>query len=302
MSRSCQKQGFTLIELLVVVAIIGILVGLTLPAVQMVREAARRTACANNLKQIGLGLHNYLSTFQTFPPGIVSPTQPVNRLRHSTWLVHILPQIEQTQVYDIAREDWQASPSPFSGHLGFQSVVTLYQCPSDPRSGSAQWTHLNYLVGLTSYVGVVGTDYRSRDGILFVDSKIRAADIRDGLSQTLLIAERPPSTDHWYGWWYAGTGQMHDGLPSGSPDMLLGARERNDSTTYDAASCPPGPYQFGRGNFQEQCSLFHYWSPHPGGSQFVMADGSVQFFGYTTDATIIPSLATRYGGETVTWE
>ena len=296
------RSGFTLIELLVVIGIIGILMAITIPAVQSVREAARRTTCANNLRQIGIGLHNYLSSHRVLPPGIVSDAAPVNRLRRSTFLLHLLPQIEQNNVADTARQDWQAIPSPFLGHIGFQSVIDTYQCPSDPRSGQPQWTHEGRLVGLTSFVGVVGTDYTTREGGLYVDSRTRTSEIRDGLSQTLLVGERPASKDNWYGWWYAGTGQMHDGLPSGSPDMLLGAVERNDSTSYDASSCPAGPYSYGAGDFEEQCSLFHFWSLHPGGSHFAMCDGSVKFVSYHIDAAIIPALATRDGGEVASLE
>ncbi|HMO14717.1 MAG TPA: DUF1559 domain-containing protein, partial [Pirellulaceae bacterium] len=229
------RPAFTLIELLVVIAVIGILMAIAIPAIQSVRRSAERTTCANQLRQIGVGLLSYQSTHKHFPPGIVSDDAHLNRFPRGTFLVHLLPHVEQDNLFKTVQEDWQATGSPFIGHIGFQSVIPLYQCPSDPRSGQPQWTHEGRLVGLTSYVGVAGTNYMTRDGVLFVNSRIRGSEIRDGLSHTLLLGERPASTDNWYGWWYAGTGQMHDGLPSGSPDMLLGALERNDATTYDAA-------------------------------------------------------------------
>jgi hypothetical protein len=158
------------------------------------------------------------------------------------------------------------------------------------------------LAGLTSYVGVAGSDYTTKDGVLFQDSRIRSADIQDGMSQTLLVGERPPSKDNWYGWWYAGTGQLVNHIPSGSPDMVLGARERNVSTSFDAAACPPGPYVFQAGSLDQQCSLFHFWSLHSGGGQFTLCDGSVHFISYQVEPSMIPAMATRAGQETVAFE
>ena len=108
-------------------------------------------------------------------------------------------------------------------------AINVFGCPSDARPGEPQYTHGDRLVGLTSYVGVAGTDYMSKDGIFFLDSQVRPTDIRDGLSNTFLIGERrtsfetEPSPDHGYGWWYAGAGQSL----SGSPDMVLGMSEVN---------------------------------------------------------------------------
>jgi hypothetical protein len=250
--------------------------------------------------EIGMGIQNYESARGHLPAGIVWHSMQ-GRFRNSSWLFHLLPFLEESARASIGRQDWDTG-SQFVFHSGFQSVVPVYQCPSDPRSGVAQWTHRNRLAGLTSYVGVTGTDYTSRDGVLFQDSRIRTADILDGLSQTLLVGERPPSTDHWYGWWYAGTGQMVKGAPSGSPDMVLGARERNDDTSFDASACPPGPYAFQAGSLEQQCSLFHFWSLHSGGGQFTLCDGSVHFISYGVDENLIPAMATRAGQEIISFQ
>ena len=109
-----------------------------------------------------------------------------------------------------------------------------------------------------------------------------------------MIGERPPSPDFWYGWWYAGYGQA----ASGSPDMLLGARELNDRATHLEA-CPTGPYSFTRGKRGEPCDTFHFWSYHPGGATFALADGSVQFLSYNADE-VLAQLATCAGSEVVT--
>lgn len=180
-------------------------------------------------------------------------------------------------------------------HSGLLKVVTLYHCPSAPRSGSAHWTHENRPVALTSCVGNAGTNYVTKDGMLYLDSKIRPGQIRDGLGNTILIGERPPATDAWYGWWYAGVGQQ----ASGVPDMLLGASELNQHTTYDSAACPEGPYQFGPGDIEQQCDLFHYWSLHSGGANFAFCDGSVRFLSYEIGPDILPASATIDGGEPV---
>lgn len=287
--------GFTLVELLVVVAILGVLIGMLLPAVQAARGAARRTACANNLRQVGLGTANYEASQLKFPPGINGPmTFPYPSI---SWLSRILPFVEQAGMWNQTVADYATNPSPFSGHSGLQSPVSIYLCPSDSRSNGSHWTHENRLVASTDYLGVNGTNYRQQDGIFFKDSEIRAAEIRDGLSHTLMIGERPPSSDYWYGWWYAGRGQR----ASGSPDMLLGVAEVNDvplpGIISYLESCPSGPYAFGPGRSEDQCATLHFWSHHSAGANFGLADSSVHFIGYAIDPTVIFAMATRGGSE-----
>src|SRR5262249_42670158 len=129
--------------------------------------------------------------------------------------------------------------------------------------------------------------------VLYLNSKVRLTDITDGTSNTILVGERPPSPDFWYGWWYAGYGQAG----TGSIDMLLGARERNYGGGY-VAQFPSRPHHFQPGNIREQCDVFHFWSLHSGGANFVFGDGSVQFLAYSADS-ILPALATRASGEVV---
>ncbi|MDG1808443.1 MAG: DUF1559 domain-containing protein [Pirellulaceae bacterium] len=287
-------KAYTLVELFVVIAIIGILVALLLPAVQSVREAARRTECSNNLRQITLAVTNFQSSRRQFPSGINSVDDA--KRPSISWLAQILPHVEQDNLSRISTGEFAAGIHPTAGpHVALQTFVGVYACPTDPRSSGPHFTHENRLVALTSYVGVCGTNYTTEDGVFYRDSATRAADIKDGLSNTIMIAERPPSADEWYGWWYAGFGQEG----SGSPDMLLGAREINDGATY-AEDCPRGPYEFSRGEIEQQCDLFHYWSLHPGGSHFANADGSIHFHVYEIDSELIPALATIAGTEVVT--
>ena len=295
-SSQLSKRGFTLVELLVVIAIIGILVGLTMPAVQSVRESARRTECSNNLRQIGLAVLNYEGSHRSFPSGINSFDDA--KRPSISWLGQILPQIEQDNLAMTSSNEFAAGLHPTEGpHLALQTFVSLYACPSDPRSTGAHFTHENRLVALTSYVGVCGTNYTTEDGVFFRDSKTRASAIKDGLSSTIIIGERPPSADFWYGWWYAGFGQQG----SGSPDMLLGTRELNDGASF-AEDCPAGPYEFSVGDLDQQCDLFHFWSLHPGGGHFAFADGSVRFQAYDIDVEILPALSTIAGNEVVSFD
>jgi prepilin-type processing-associated H-X9-DG protein len=140
---------------------------------------------------------------------------------------------------------------------------------------------------------VSGKNYSTRDGMLFQNSRTRLIDATDGTSNTLLLGERPPSTDFQFGWWYAGVGQRG----SGSGDIILGVREANLQPV-TTGSCPPGNYPFMSGNFNNQCDMFHFWSPHPGGANFAFGDGSVHFLSYSAN-DILPALASRAGGEPV---
>jgi prepilin-type processing-associated H-X9-DG protein len=155
-----------------------------------------------------------------------------------------------------------------------------------------QFTHQGHYVALTSYLGCSGINYTKLDGVLFRGSRIRLTDVMDGTANTLLAGERPPSADFWYGWWYAASGFFG----TATADLVLGVREISNDGDYTRGCTPP--YPFAPGRFDQQCDLFHYWSPHIGGAHFVLCDGSVRFLSYSADA-ILPALATRSGGEPV---
>ncbi len=286
------RRAFTLIELLVVIAIVAVLLGLLLPAVQKVRAAASRLQCTNNLKQLGLALHGYHDSRSVLPPGVTSNRRG-EAFPRMTWLTRLLPFIEQDALWRLALGAYDFERVPFHNppHIAFSIPVRGFACPDDSRTLTVQNTHRGFRPALTSYVGVLGTSFDRSEGILSLDSRVRLTDITDGTSSTLMVGERPPSADFWYGWWYAGVGQMG----TGSGDMLLGVRERNVGGTY-VAPCPRGPYHFGPGRTTEQCDLFHFWSLHAGGAHFLFADGSVHFLAYSADP-LLPALATRAGGE-----
>lgn len=288
------RPAASLLEVLVVVALMAVLAGLLLGGIQKVRTSAERTRCQNQLKQLGLALHLYHEGFDRFPPGTMTD-RTGEPMPYLSWCARLLPYLDHEplwrEVQAAFRRDRNFLNEPAHPHLG--TLVLAFNCPSDERVRTAHALGPNGVRrAFTSYLGVNGRNANERDGTLFADSRVRLADILDGTSNTLAVGERPPSADLIFGWWYAGWGQDHDG----EADMLLGVRSYN--TGVGARGCPPGPYEFQPGRFDNQCDAFHFWSPHPGGANFVFCDGSVRFLRYSANPTM-PALATRAGGEAV---
>jgi prepilin-type N-terminal cleavage/methylation domain-containing protein len=219
-----------------------------------------------------------------------------------------------------------ASWSPWGGYpfgLGLKAEnpaiaveVKLYLCPSDPTDRTSveptpYGSPLPIVQALTNYQGVTGTNYFLQDGCLAVDQVVRYTDILDGASNTLLVGERANVKELTYGAWFSGCGQLDKKLPKetnqrGSADIVLGTRELNSQQSGDPTVnlCPKGPYHFqppnmikdATGAISSACDQFHFWSHHPGGANFLVADGSVHFLAYTIDG-IMPALGTRAGEE-----
>jgi prepilin-type N-terminal cleavage/methylation domain-containing protein len=309
MKHPNRRSGFTLIELLVVIAIIGILIALLLPAVQKVRDAANRIKCENNLKQIGVALHNYHDTYGVLPAGTnhhtPTDTPPLGPDYHTywSWMAQILPYVEQQNLYKQA-DDWARIGTHWNDPWGPPSnpaqytPMPVYSCPNDSRDLTASFApgqpggSDSIDVAFDGYLGVNGLDHLHHEGVFFQDSNIAFKDITDGLSNTLFVGERPASEDLVFGWWFDGWGQNG----TGSSDVVLGVRELNRQSGY--GYCPRGPYMFKPGDLNNNCDQFHFWSLHAGGANFLFGDASVHFIPYSAD-NILPALATRAGGEVV---
>jgi len=292
------RRGFSLVELLVVIGILAILLGLLLPAVQMAREAGRATACGNKMRQLGLAATSYESAKRSFPKGFhvgppaVFPNPPTydpsfGKTPYMALLPQLLPYVEQMAVWDEAMEAYSQDFFPYNpGHPGLRRNMAEFICPSAPWAGDGVDYPGRGQLGLTCYLGVNGTNYVSNDGFYCIGIARRAAEIRDGLSNTLMFGERPPSTDGYFGWWYAGYG---------SNGTLMGAREINTHWAGNSV-CGNGPFHYQAGHPDRQCSSLHFWSQHPGGAYFVLGDGSVKFLAYDADP-VLPALATINHGE-----
>ena len=290
MSLSPRRSAFTLLELLVVVAIIAILGAMLLVAVQKARTAATRAVCANNLRQIGIGLGSYHTLKGHFPSG----SQGANPPQLLSWMGYLLPYIDNSNAWRQSQSAYGLGAAPNGPPHPINLVIPIYFCPSDDRVSPSQ----SYAVAPTSYLGVNGTNLSAYNGVLFLNSKVRNADILDGLSNTVMVGERPPSPGLSYGHWYAGPGQTDptSGSPSGSCDVTLGVAELN---VMGAGGCPGGPYSYQPGNVTNPCDMFHFWSLHNGGGgNWLFADGSVHFLTYSS-AGILPAMGTIAGGESV---
>lgn len=307
--RAMRRRGMAVLELLIVVGIISLLLGLTIPAIQRVREAANRMRCASQMKQIALACHHYHTDRQRLPYSQLgneyAPAGPDNPLwgpdsQSWSWLAKLLPYVEQQQIYQVG--DIPNRTLRRSGVAG--SRIPLFLCPSDialnapPRrdAGNLQ----DFAVGHANYKGVSGsnwgydgtqdlwfrTPYRNQgtngsfdgkmegDGILCRNDHVRKPrfeGIHDGLSNTFLIGEDVPAKNRWVSWPYA-------------------------NNAHGTCAIPPNL------DFPNTLSWYYTWSfrsRHPGGLQFSMADGSVHFIRSNIALYVYRALATKSGGESV---
>jgi prepilin-type N-terminal cleavage/methylation domain-containing protein len=294
-------NAFTLIELLVVIAIIAILIGLLLPAVQKVREAAARSQCSNNLRQIGVALHNYHDVYRAFPPGKWSPTSDI----HHCWMTLILPYIEQDNVYKMynLKANWSSAPndSPTEGaNVPNQFDIAVYVCPSAPpgRKGTNHRGITDYsaVTQLTrpnrffkgTYVREIPPSDPNWIGVLGNNVKRRVTDIRDGSSNTLMVAECAGRNQHWVMGKLIADGTLNETGAWCNPGDTI-----NVSGYDPATDSKPGPIAINGTNSQ---NVYSFHANVAGG---LFADGSVRFLSSSTSIDALYALATRSGGEIV---
>jgi prepilin-type N-terminal cleavage/methylation domain-containing protein len=296
MGRRC---AFTLIELLVTIALIAVLMALLLPAVQQAREAARRTACRNNLKQIGLALHNYLDQHRVFPPSNTNDVEqggwiadPQSRHLHS-WASMLLPQLDNANLYNAI--DYNVSSLHASNREAASQIIPAYRCPAyagpdfsdDPdytRFGN-RYAIQNYAVMGSSDVGHIygqNTGLFEPDGIIYPLSSHDSADVTDGLSSTVIVAEtREEKMMVWI---------------DGGTAAVVGRR-------YDAANSPTyaGPeISLNFRPYFDYTDPYSEWGPssqHEGGAFHLYGDGSVHFVNENIASDVYVAACTRAGSE-----
>ena len=294
-----QNRGFTLVELLVVIAIIGILIGMLLPAVQAVREAARRTSCLNNLAQIGIALHSYEFAQEEFPAGVTNPTGPITNDevgKDVSFLVEILPHIEQMGIairFDKSLGAYDPANAPAR-----QQVISTYQCPSNHISGQNR----DMTAAISCYAGCYNSTEapidKDNDGVLYMNSRTKFSDIVDGSSNTILVGEYNPDekslgwasgtnatlrntgdafadiNNYYAGRYSGGYNNSGDGEDNGGLDEDNLAAEKEGE---------PDPLLVAGG----------FGSQHTGGANFCFASGSVIFLSNSIDQKLFQNLGNK---------
>jgi prepilin-type N-terminal cleavage/methylation domain-containing protein len=314
-------KAFTLVELLVVIAIIGVLVSLLLPAVQAAREASRRMSCQNNLKQFGLALMNYHDTYQRMPPAYWKYTNTAGGTFGSPgwgWGAILLPRMEQKNLFDtLGIESSALLDSSAATKVPAQTPLKIFRCPSDtgPKLNAVRY---NYAA--SNYVAVFGALYdqtsvsgtaagsvpNAGTGMFSVNSCIRLAEVTDGTSNTVTIAEMcygPNGTpDATTGGKHVYNGAIWAGVPY-EPSFSAPATSAGSDVSCMLSLCgfaAGSNVKFRKPNTGSSSNAIS--SVHPNGSQYSVCDGSVKWVNTNADGKMLDFIADRADGGTVVWE
>ena len=286
-----RKPGFTLIELLVVIAIIAILVSIMLPAVQSAREAARRSQCRNNLMQLGTAFHNYSMTYEMLPPGTINETGPIKTVPdgyHMSWIMQLLPMMEQLNLFE--QVDFEHSVYSAENSKVRDIQFSVVSCPSDFNGrysieGVGKVQASSYAASHGGSKTLISDD---NNGLLYLNSSIRFRQIRDGSSNTILAGEKVnPRKGDDLGWMSGTVATLRNtGIGINlSPDIISEFETPDDEL--DAGIKPPAEeakITIDSGGFS---------SRHPGGSMFLLADGSIRFLSASIDRSVYSYLGNR---------
>jgi len=313
MTYKSKQKGFTLIELLVVIAIIAVLIGLLLPAVQKVRDAAARLQCTNNLKQIGLAMMNYESTYKTFPAGyldsMTGPNVPNSTASSNPdpiigwgWGALILPYLEQEALYKSININSIAMNNTSAAAIAFRkTVIKGFLCPSDDTGSNTftiSGTGGNFELAKSSYAGVNGqaelADFDTAFGLgMFLRGRgVSIAEVTDGLSNTLFVGERSSKSAKHATGTLPGVCSWVGALPGGDLD--------GESPVLYILGHTGEPSDPHKPNSPQSDGFFHaedFTSKHSGGVNFLFGDGSVRFITDSIDGQTWVKLGTRQCGE-----
>jgi len=269
-SSNQARHAFTLVELLVVIAIIGVLAGLLLPAVQQAREAARRSSCANNIMQLGLANHHFEFNMEHLPSGVINPDGPIRSEptgQHVSWIVQVLPYIEQTTAYK--KFDQKAGAYSIVNKSVRDHEIALLRCPSNPNRDNQGPRATDYFGCSNDSESPISEE---NNGLLFLNSKIRFRDMLDGSSHTILLGEA--ISIKGLGWVSGTRASLRTTVPMDTP------------TSGPPANAPVDTLLVGG-----------FGSYHIGGGNFAIADGSVRFLSSRMEEKVFQNLGNRADGE-----
>ena len=291
-----RPHGFTLVELLVVIAIIGILIGMLLPAVQAVREAARRTTCLNNLAQIGIALHSYEFAQEEFPAGVTNPTGPIKNNevgKDVSFLVEILPHIEQMGI--ATRFDKSLGAYDPANANAREQPIGVYTCPSNSIGNQVE--SKNGFIGVSCYAGcynsVEAPIDEDNNGVLYLNSRTKFSDIIDGSSNTILVGEFNPDSSTLG--WASGTNST---LRNTGDEFTTGVQywsnyNSGDFDNFEDEFAEEEEEDREEGEPDPLLIMGGFGSQHTGGANFCFASGTVTFLSNSIDPKILKNLGDR---------